>query len=68
MNYDLIGFVILVVDKMAGNGTGLEGTAGINCTGRITNAGMTLIQQLVGGQLSALVQSRRFASPRSTLQ
>jgi hypothetical protein len=33
MKYDLIGFVILVVDKMAtSNGTGLEGTAGINCT------------------------------------
>ena len=30
MKNDLIGFVILVVDKMASNGAGSEGTASIN--------------------------------------
>ena len=32
MKYDLIGFVILVVDKMASSVAGLEGTVSINCT------------------------------------
>ena len=32
MIHDLIGFVILVVDKMASNGAGSEGTASINCS------------------------------------
>ena len=32
MIHDLIVFVILVVDKMAGNGTDLEGRVGTNCS------------------------------------